>query len=77
MESSTIDKVSKNLSKKPGFFYGYIIVIVSFIVVMMGWGVFYIYGVFFNPLEDEFGWSRAVTSAAYSICVLVSGAWAS
>lgn len=40
----------------------------------MGWGVFYIYGVFFTPLTDDFGWSRAVTSAAYSICILISGA---
>ena len=40
---------------------------------MFGWGIFYIYGVFFRPLEADFGWTRAVTSGAFSISVLVSG----
>ena len=56
-----------------GIFYGNIVVLASFIIVMMGWGIFYVYGVFFNPLVEEFGWTRAVTSGACSICVLVSG----
>jgi MFS family permease len=54
-------------------YYGYIIVLVGFLLTMFGWGIFYIYGVFFSPLENEFGWTRAVTSGAFSISVLVSG----
>ena len=64
----------KNPTSQPKkFYYGYIIVIVSFLLTMFGWGIFYIYGVFFRPLEAEFGWSRAITSGAFSISVLMSG----
>jgi MFS family permease len=43
-------------------------------MMVFGWGLFYIYGVFFRPLEAEFSWTRALTSGAFSISVLVSGA---
>ncbi len=55
------------------FYYGYIIVLVTFILMIVGWGMFYIYGVFFRPLEEEFGWTRAVTSGAFSISILIAG----
>jgi MFS family permease len=58
---------------KPRFYYGYVIVIVSFIIMMLSWGVFYIYGVFFSQLIEEFNWTRAVTSGAFSMSILVSG----
>jgi MFS family permease len=57
----------------PRFHYGYVIAAACFFMMVLGWGLFYIYGVFFNPLSQEFGWSRAVTSGAFSISVLVSG----
>ncbi len=41
--------------------------------MIFGWGVFYIYGVFFTPLEQEFHWTRAATSGAFSFSVLMSG----
>lgn len=37
------------------------------------WGFFSTYGVFFIPLQDEFGWSRAVISGARSVSLLVWG----
>lgn len=39
----------------------------------MGWGTIYTYGVFFDALLKEFGWSRAVTSAAYSLSSFLYG----
>jgi len=57
----------------PKFYYGYVIVIVFFIMMVLGWGMFYIYGVFFRPLMEEFDWTRAITSGAFSMSVLVSG----
>jgi MFS family permease len=60
-------------STRRHIYYGYVIVIVGFLLTMFGWGIFYIYGVFFRPLENEFDWTRAVTSGAFSISVLVSG----
>lgn len=55
------------------FFYGYIIVLVSTVVMTMTFGVNYTFGVFFTPLRDEFGWTKAVTSAAYSILTFLGG----
>jgi MFS family permease len=68
-----INNGSCHASPRSPFYYGYIIVIAGFLLTMFGWGIFYIYGVFFHPLEAEFNWTRAVTSGAFSVSVLVSG----
>ena len=60
-------------SKKPGFFYGYVIVLVSFLVMVLAFGAFYSFGVFFKPLSTEFGWTRTTTSGAYSLAMFLSG----
>ncbi len=56
-----------------GFFYGYLIVISACVIMFMMWGVHYAFGVFFKPLLAEFGWTRAMTSGAYSLCLIISG----
>lgn len=61
------------VNKKPSFFYGYVIVIAAFFIMFMMSGMLYSYGIFFKPLAEEFGWSRAVTSGAYSTMVLLLG----
>jgi len=55
------------------FFYGYVIVVVAFMLQAVGWGVFNSMGVFFKPFMDEFGWSRALISSAFSLAMLVCG----
>jgi MFS family permease len=67
------NKTSPTEAKKPQLYYGYFVALSSFMIILMGWGIFSIYGVFFNPLSEEFGWSRAITSGAYSLSVLISG----
>ena len=54
-------------SQKPRFFYGYVIVIVCFIMTVVWWGTFLSFGVFFESLLVEFGWNRAITATASSI----------
>jgi MFS family permease len=44
-----------------------------FFIMMISWGIFLSFGVFFEPVLDEFGWTRAATSAAYSISIVLSG----
>ncbi len=58
-------------SKEPSFFYGYFIVVFAFVVMVMMWGTSYSFGVFFQPLLEEFGWTRAVTSGAFSLSLLL------
>ena len=58
---------------KPKFFYGYIIVLAAFFILLMMWGSSYTFGVFFKPLLTEFGWTRAETSGTYSLFMVVHG----
>ncbi|MBW2039155.1 MAG: MFS transporter [Deltaproteobacteria bacterium] len=55
------------------FFYGYMIVLVSFTLQVLGWGLFNSFGVFFKPIIAEFAWQRAVISSAISVSMLVFG----
>ncbi len=55
------------------FFYGYIVVVAAFFIMVVGFGVFNIFGIFFKPLLTEFGWTRAVTSGAFSLSIILSG----
>ena len=59
--------------KKPKFFYGYIIVLASFLTVAFSGGTWLTFGVFFTPLLTEFGWTRAMTSSAHSLCAVAFG----
>ncbi|MFH1382136.1 MAG: MFS transporter [Chloroflexota bacterium] len=60
-------------SKQP-FFYGWWIVVGSVIAYILSGG-FYFYGfsTMFMPLTEEFGWSRAATSGAFSFARLEGG----
>jgi len=37
------------------------------------WGAYYSFGIFFKPLLVEFGWTRAMTSAAFSTSFILTG----
>ncbi|MFH0914010.1 MAG: MFS transporter [Chloroflexota bacterium] len=58
---------------QPSPFYGFVVAGAAFAVMVTGFGTLYSFGVFFTPLLAEFGWSRAVTSGAYSLCVVIYG----
>ena len=60
-------------NKKPGLFYGYIIVAATFGIMLVGIGAWASFGVFFKPVLVEFAWTRAITSGAYSLEMLVAG----
>ena len=62
--------------KKPKIFYGYIIVLISFCIQLVAFGIFSTFGVFFNPLLNEFGWTRTMLSGASSLAVLLLGFFA-
>ncbi len=60
-------------SSHPRIFYGYIIVIASVFMLFLMHGVGVTFGVFFNPLQHEFGWSRTAISGALSLRSLLGG----
>jgi len=55
------------------FFHGYIVVIASFFIMVLSWGLYSTFGVFLEPLLGEFGWTTAMTSGAFSLSVIVHG----
>jgi MFS family permease len=59
---------------EPRFFYGYIVVGIAFLVMVVSWGPYNVFGVFFNPLLTEFGWTSAMTSGAFSLSMILSAA---
>ncbi|MEE4134438.1 MAG: MFS transporter [Desulforhopalus sp.] len=63
-------------SMTAGYHRPYLIVAACFMIQATGIGTFVSYGVFFNSLAAEFGWSRAVISGASSLAFIVSGSFA-
>ena len=59
--------------KKHTYHYGYVIAAACFGIQAIGVGTYVSYGVFFNSLASEFGWSRAAISGASSIAFFLMG----
>lgn len=57
-------------------FYGYFLVLFAFLLMMIMWGTFYSFGIFLEPVLIEFDWTRAATSGAFSLCLVVTGFFA-
>ena len=55
------------------FFYGYIIVIAAFCIMLTTYGTNASFGVFFKPMSTELGWTRAITSGAFTFSIAISG----
>ncbi len=67
------ENLTPDENEESGFFYGYIIIVASFLIYLMAWGLHISFGVFFKSLLVEFGWTRAVTSAAYTLGQALAG----
>ncbi|MCR4394195.1 MAG: MFS transporter, partial [Dehalococcoidales bacterium] len=65
----------KTNSAKSGFFYGYIIVASAFLILIAYSGARSAFGVFFNPMAAQFGWSAAALSTAFSISIIMDGSF--
>jgi MFS family permease len=59
-------------ARESQLFYGYVVTAAGFSIWFIGWGTFTpCFGVFFKPLLNEFGWTRAATTLAYSLSFMV------
>ncbi len=56
-----------------GFYYGYIVVLASFLILLLVFGVHYTFGLYVKPIFAEFGWGMAAISGAYSLSWLIQG----
>ncbi len=75
MERPIVDskEAYRSPADKPRFFYGYIVVLAEFFIILMMYGTRVGYGVFFKPMLTEFGWSRALTAGAFSLSMFMQG----
>ena len=55
------------------FFYGWVVVVLSFLTTLVGAGIRSAGTVLIHPLELEFGWSRAAIASAVSLNLLLVG----
>lgn len=59
---------------KKNIFYGWWIVLSASIICGLGYGTWmYSFGVFFKPMMQEFGWTRAMTAGAFSLRSIQGG----
>ena len=52
-------------------FYGWVIVLVSFLTMFLVMGTRFSFGVFYSSMLAEMGWSRAATAGIFSVSMLV------
>ncbi len=74
LQHPAADRLMRNRPlRKSKFFYGYVVVIASFAVIAVASGALYSFSVFVEPLQQHFGWSRAVTAGAFSVSMVGQG----
>jgi MFS family permease len=54
------------------FFYGWVVVVVTFVTMAIGVNARTAFSLFFPPILQEFGWERGVTAGAFSFGFVIS-----
>ena len=64
--------LAKNIGHRPGrhFYYGWVIVAVSFITLFLAMGTRFTFGVYYIAILEEYGWGRAETAGAFSLAMV-------
>jgi hypothetical protein len=62
------------VARTRSLYYGWGLVGTLGLTEMTSWGVlYYAFGVFLVPIEQDLGWSRAAMAGAFSLALLLSG----
>lgn len=59
-------------AQKPRIFYGWVIVLVTFVTMAIGVNARTAFSLLFSPILDEFGWDRGVIAGAFSFGFVVA-----
>ncbi len=76
------NQTSSHSSSRGHLFYGWVVVASCLFISLVFFGIRYSFGVFFRPLEAEFGWSRAMVSSVFAVYMVLGiffamvGGWA-
>ncbi|MFC1907081.1 MFS transporter [Chloroflexota bacterium] len=71
MKSKDTIEVKNTASRHPS--YHWAVLGAALCVAIVAYAVHYSFGIFFKPLSDEFNWTRAMTSGAFSLYMLSRG----
>ncbi|MBI4267021.1 MAG: MFS transporter [Chloroflexi bacterium] len=63
--------MTNNSFRAGKIYYGWVVVAIAFILFSVGFGIQNSFGIFFKPLQETFGWSRATTSWAMTIHLII------
>ena len=69
----SVQQVPQPPRSRPRFYYGYIVVGAAFVTEALAYGSFNAFGVFFESLLTDFGWTRATISGALSLSWIMQG----
>ena len=71
--ANSSESLENSLAKRDGIFYGWVILSIAFITLVLGYAVRNTFSVFYPTIVEEFGWTRGDTALMFSITVLVYG----
>jgi len=70
------ESLEKSLEKRDGIFYGWVVLTIAFITLVLGYAIRNTFSVFYPTIVEEFGWGRGNTALMFSISIIVYGAMA-
>ncbi len=65
--------VENSLEKRERIFYGWVVLSVAFITIVLGYGIRNTFSVFYPTIVEEFGWGRGNTALMFSITIIIYG----
>ena len=71
---NNFEKGENGSEKRGGIFYGWIVLAIAFITLVLGYAVRNTFSVFYPTIVKEFGWGRGNTALMFSITFIVYGA---
>lgn len=72
MPNST-ESLENSPAKRDGIFYGWVILSIAFITLVLGYAIRNTFSVFYPTIVEEFGWTRGNTALMFSITVIIYG----
>ena len=71
--TNSFENPKNSLEKRDGIFYGWIVLTIAFITLVLGYGIRNSFSVFYPTIVKEFGWGRGNTALMFSITFIVYG----
>ncbi len=68
-----LDPSRQSIASRFPFFYGWVIVAVSLVTLLLAYGIWWSFPIFYVSMLREFGWSRAATAGFFTLGLIIYG----